>query len=251
MALDAVIANEIAPVQVMYQIDGVTVATRKSAPFATTCDVSALPSGRHALIARLRDESDALYVSAAVLFDVQNPRQGHSFAPVLIPTRCAASSKAARRARRNRLHSCYAAHLAGLSARTHLERDGQVGQARGAGLFRSLGRVPVIGILMNIEASVRPGAGKFTFEAAANLDTQSSARQALEFAHKKTLQRGQNLDWEHSDMLLRHPDSTLRTQGTSAGVADAVALVSACLQMPVNHSVSITGALGKRDRYCR
>ena len=242
LALDAAIADGLAPVQVTYQIDGVTVATRKSAPFAAVCDISTLPSGRHALIARVRDDNDALYVSASAPLDVQNPAWDAQRARADAALRRKFKGSAPGKTNPS------AATLRGPLAKAYqpdpLERDGQVGQARGLAVV-FLGRVPVIGRLMNIEASVRPGVGKFTFEAAAESDTQSSAQRALEFAHKKAIQRGQNLDWEHTDAFLRHPDTTLRTQGTSAGVADAVALVSACLQMPVDRSVAVTGALGE------
>ena len=124
-----------------------------------------------------------------------------------------------------------------------IPRDGTIGIARGIAVI-FLGKTPVIGRMIPIEASIHPGEGKFTFEAAAERDTESAAKRAFEFAREKTTQAGQGLDWAHTDALLRHPDERARTQGKSSGVADVVALVSACLQMPVDRSVVVTGALG-------
>ena len=71
--LKAILAPGLVPTQVSFLIDGTPAATQTHAPFDTAVfDASRLPPGPHLLTAEVRDENDAIYISAAVPIDVQN-----------------------------------------------------------------------------------------------------------------------------------------------------------------------------------
>ncbi len=242
LPLKATLAPGLAPTQVTFLIDGAAVATQTHAPFDTAvCDVTNLPPGPHTLTAETRDENDALYVSSAGRMEVKNvawaAKRAQEDAQLQRKFKTA-SPQSGRRVTTALRHP-----ILGAVDDKPAPRDGAIGIARGVAVIY-LGKMPVIGHIIPIEASIHPGDGKFTFEAKAERDTQSAAKRAFDYAREKTAQAGQGLDWAHTDALLRYPDEEARTRGKSSGVADAVALVSACLQMPVDRSVVVTGVLG-------
>lgn len=239
LPLKATLAPGLAPTQVSFLIDGTPVATQTHAPFDTAvCDVTNLPPGPHVLTVEAHDENDAVYVSAAGRIEVQNAAWAAKRAQEDLQLQRKFKSASAQSGKR--IAIALRSPILGAVDDNPIPRDGTIGIARGIAVI-FLGKTPVIGRMIPIEANIHPGEGKFTFEATAERDTQNAAKRAFDFARDKA---GQGLDWAHTDVLLRHPDNSARTQGRSSGVADAVALVSACLQMPIDHSVVVTGALG-------
>jgi hypothetical protein len=99
----------------------------------------------------------------------------------------------------------------------------------------------VTGIPFTVSALVRPGSGQVTFLANAADDTRLAVQQAAEYC--KMLTAPQQWDWSKYDLTVGYDRNDIKSSGPSAGLADAVAILSCSFKLPVDNSVAMTGAV--------
>lgn len=99
----------------------------------------------------------------------------------------------------------------------------------------------VTGIPFTVSALVRPGSGQVTFLANAAEDTRIAVQQAAEYC--KMLTAPQQWDWSKYDLTVGYDRNEIKSSGPSAGLADAVAILSCSFKLPVDNSVAMTGAV--------
>jgi hypothetical protein len=99
----------------------------------------------------------------------------------------------------------------------------------------------VTGIPFTISALVRPGSGQVNFLANAAEDTKIAVQQAAEYC--KMLTAPQQWDWSKYDLTVGYDQNDIKSSGPSAGLADAVAILSCSFKLPVDNSVAMTGAV--------
>lgn len=120
------------------------------------------------------------------------------------------------------------------------QRRGDVGKVHGLSILVADG-VPQFGTPLTVMASVRPGTGKTNFLAFAEDNSRVTAEQAAEYCKLKTT--AFRWDWSKYDLTVGYLENDLKNGGNSAGAADALAMMSAVLNTPVDSSVAITGAI--------
>ncbi len=118
--------------------------------------------------------------------------------------------------------------------------EGSIGIVNGLTVVQSPSSA--FGVLRSIQAKIRKGTGKITLLADAKTDFKLSANTAIEYSKFKVEQMGYQVDWSQTDFVIAL-GTTNSISGDSAGVAMALATLSAMLNKPVDSSVAITGAI--------
>ncbi len=125
------------------------------------------------------------------------------------------------------------------------QRHGQVGIVHGLSVQQEVTDdneiVSETGVPLTVSASVRPGTGQTNFLAFSEEDSKITAQQAAEYCKTKT--GAYHWDWSKYDLTVGYLENDSKHGGPSAGAADALAMMSAVLNVPVDSSVAITGAI--------
>lgn len=117
------------------------------------------------------------------------------------------------------------------------------------GLVTGLAWTPVGGEVLSVEASVLPGKGKFQITGQLGNVMQESSKAALSYVRSKAAAYGLDDHFFMShDIHVHVPEGAIPKDGPSAGITMAVAILSAVLQVPVNHQVGMTGEITLRGR---
>ncbi len=121
------------------------------------------------------------------------------------------------------------------------KRRGAVGTVHGLSVL-TRDDVPVIGRPTTVTALVRSGSGQVTFLAYSADDARIAAQQAAEYCKMAT---GSYFrwDWTKYDLTVGYLENEAKNSGPSAGLADSVAIMSAAVNLPVDDSVAMTGAI--------
>lgn len=128
-------------------------------------------------------------------------------------------------------------------SRNTLESDDQVGAVKGMAV------TPWGGELLDIEVVVVPGSGKLILTGRLGDWLKESAQAA--FSYIRSRQRSLDLDvdfHEKYDFHIHYPGNSLKTDGPSAGIAMATAMVSALTGHPVRRDIAMTGEISLRGK---
>jgi ATP-dependent Lon protease len=117
------------------------------------------------------------------------------------------------------------------------------------GLVKGLAVSPWGGELLNIEVSTVPGSGKLILTGRLGDWLKESATAALTYVRSRAAALGLEPDFHESlDIHIYYPGNALKTDGPSAGIAMATALVSALTGIPVRSDTAMTGEVTLRGR---
>ena len=128
-------------------------------------------------------------------------------------------------------------------SRNGIEDQDPVGAVKGMAL------TPWGGELLDIEVAVVPGSGKLILTGRLGDWLKESAQAA--FSYIRARQRSLGLDpefHEKYDFHIHYPGNSLKTDGPSAGIAMATAMVSALTGHPVRRDIAMTGEISLRGR---
>lgn len=128
-------------------------------------------------------------------------------------------------------------------SRNALENQDTVGAVKGMAV------TPWGGELLDIEVAVLPGSGKLILTGRLGDWLKESAQAA--FSYIRSRQRSLGLDpefHEKYDFHIHYPGNSLKTDGPSAGIAMATAMVSALTGHPVRRDIAMTGEISLRGR---
>jgi ATP-dependent Lon protease len=123
------------------------------------------------------------------------------------------------------------------------EKDDQIG------LVKGLAVSPWGGELLNIEVAAVPGKGNLLLTGRLGDWLQESGRAGFTYIRSRALALGLDPDFhEHTDLHVHYPGNALKTDGPSAGIAMATAMVSALTGIPVRADTAMTGEITLRGR---
>ena len=117
------------------------------------------------------------------------------------------------------------------------------------GMVKGLAVSPWGGELLNIEVATVPGKGKLLLTGRLGDWLKESGNAALTYVRSR--QEALRLDAEfaeNTDLHIHYPGNALKTDGPSAGIAMATALVSALTGIPVRADTAMTGEISLRGR---
>lgn len=117
------------------------------------------------------------------------------------------------------------------------------------GMVKGLAVSPYGGELLNIEAQAMPGHGKLILTGRLGDWLKESATAAFTYIRSRALALRLEPDFhEAHDVHVHYPGNALRTDGPSAGIAMATAMVSALTGLPVRSDTAMTGEITLRGR---
>lgn len=123
------------------------------------------------------------------------------------------------------------------------ESEDQVGSVKGLAVS------PWGGELLNIEVAAIKGTGKLMLTGRLGDWLKESANAALTYLRTRADALHLKPDfYETQDLHIHYPGNALKTDGPSAGIAMATALVSALTQIPVRADTAMTGEITLRGR---
>ncbi len=122
------------------------------------------------------------------------------------------------------------------------ERD-QVGMVKG------LAVTPWGGEMLSIEVAIVPGSGKLELTGRLGDWLKESAKAAFTYIRSRADRLGLDPEFqEKHDFHVHYPGNAMKTDGPSAGIAMATALVSALTGIPVSRHIAMTGEITLRGR---
>ncbi len=125
----------------------------------------------------------------------------------------------------------------------HREQEDQVG------LVKGLAVSPWGGELLNIEVATVPGKGKLILTGRLGDWLKESGNAAFTYIRSRAEALRLELDFhETTDLHIHYPGNALRTDGPSAGIAMACAMVSALTGIPIRADTAMTGEITLRGR---
>ncbi|HHO52004.1 MAG TPA: endopeptidase La [Deltaproteobacteria bacterium] len=123
------------------------------------------------------------------------------------------------------------------------EKEDQIGQVKGLAVS------PWGGELLNIEVATMPGKGQLLLTGRLGDWLKESGNAAFTYVRSRAVALGLELDFhENTDLHIHYPGNALRTDGPSAGIAMATAMVSALTGIPVRADTAMTGEITLRGR---
>ena len=128
-------------------------------------------------------------------------------------------------------------------SRTGIENQDPVGAVKGMAV------TPWGGELLDIEVAVVPGSGKLILTGRLGDWLKESAQAAFSYIRGRQRSLGLEPDFhEKYDFHIHYPGNSLKTDGPSAGIAMATAMVSALTGHPVRRDIAMTGEISLRGR---
>jgi len=126
------------------------------------------------------------------------------------------------------------------------EMDHEIGQV---GVSTGLAWTQAGGEVLYVEAAIIPGKGELILTGQLGEVMQESARAAVSYARANMQAYGLDDNFfENTDVHIHVPAGAIPKDGPSAGMAMAVALISALTQKPVSEQVAMTGEISLRGR---
>jgi ATP-dependent Lon protease len=117
------------------------------------------------------------------------------------------------------------------------------------GMVKGLAVSPWGGELLNIEVATVPGKGKLLLTGRLGDWLKESGNAALTYVRSRQEALRLESDFaETTDLHIHYPGNALKTDGPSAGIAMATALVSALTGIPVRADTAMTGEITLRGR---
>ena len=125
----------------------------------------------------------------------------------------------------------------------------QLEEVDSIGLVKGLAVTPWGGETLDIEVSVVPGKGKLILTGRLGDWLKESATAGFSYIRSRAGSLGIQADFtEEWDFHIHYPGNSLKTDGPSAGIAMATALVSALTGVPVRRDLAMTGEISLRGR---
>ncbi len=125
----------------------------------------------------------------------------------------------------------------------NLEEADQIGQVKGMAV------TPWGGDLLDIEVAVVPGTGKLILTGRLGDWLKESAQAGFSYVRSRAESLGLDPDFHDKwDFHIHYPGNSLKTDGPSAGIAMATAMVSALTGHPVRRDLAMTGEISLRGR---
>jgi ATP-dependent Lon protease len=110
------------------------------------------------------------------------------------------------------------------------------------GLVKGLAVTPWGGEMLSIEVAIVPGSGKLELTGRLGDWLKESAKAAFTYIRSRADRLGLDPEFqEKHDFHVHYPGNAMRTDGPSAGIAMATALVSALTGIPVSRHIAMTG----------
>lgn len=123
------------------------------------------------------------------------------------------------------------------------EKEDQIGLVKGMAVSYAGGE------LLNIEVAAVPGKGQLTLTGLLGESLQESGRAGFTYIRSRAEALGLEADFhETTDLHIHYPGRGGRSDGPSAGIAMATAMVSALTGIPVRADTAMTGEITLRGR---
>ena len=117
------------------------------------------------------------------------------------------------------------------------------------GMVKGLAVTPWGGEMLSIEVAIVPGTGKLLLTGRLGDWLKESAEAAFTYIRSRADRLGLDPEFkEKHDFHVHYPGNAMRTDGPSAGIAMATALVSALTGIPVSRHIAMTGEITLRGR---
>ena len=274
------IVPDLKVVRVDYSVDDQRVASTTAAPYEATANLSSLKSGSHSIKSEVVTEDGETFSAPTMTISLTNrfdddrlarlakeeadqqailqKEEEAKQAKLAKQVGDAASAKAEQDHVTKEINAnlfCFwprpgfdekvfrrqAAELAYYVPET---RSGEVGIVHGMSVLTETEDgevVSEVGKPLTVSAVVRPETGQTNFLAFSEADSKVTAQQAAEYCKTKT--SAFHWDWSKYDLTVGYLENDVINGGPSAGSADALAMMSAILNIRVDTSVAFTGAI--------